>query len=686
MDSVSFMKWLEAAIPPIAFLSILWAMLDSKYSPRTAARAAAGFLAAEAVIQAAIFALGQSPELVFTLFPLTLYFPAIVCLHLLSKGRFLPTALLWLLALLCAYVLLSLRKLLVSLFAGWGGAAYTWVLGGILLSAAALLLVLVFRLLRTPFLDCIQELEDGWLPMLFLPVMLMALYSYFLASTTDVTALLLLFFTALAAFLVLARLMVSLAEEHRTKESRRQTEALRRDCELLQKKLELGRNYRHDMRHHMTALTALLQQGDCDGAQRYVAGWQGQLAQIEADTWCRNTAVNGVLSAYLAQAREAGCTLDIEVSLPDEFPFEEMDLCIVLANALENAVHACEAATEGVSRQIKLELTLASQRRLTLCVKNSCYQPVEFDADGFPAVPRREGHGQGLHSIAAVAEKYHGLFQCDYKDGMFILQVVLLAGLPESKPQEPQRLSRVPAVCAGTFLCLFLINCMPAMADALEAVPVLGQIVRVADLRSYSLGWGDTGMTIHDPVLEGSGLAADELTAQKDAFFAQMREQFLTYAARKYQGYVAEDITYDVIRDDAALFILRFRATLNAGGSVDYNRYVTLDKGTGQVLGLSDLFLPESNYLFPISREIKAQMAEQINAGQADYFLPGGIWSEEECFQSIDPEQNFYINESGQLVIVFAEYEVAPGSMGEPEFVIPADVLDGLLAQPSILS
>ncbi len=79
-------------------------------------------------------------------------------------------------------------------------------------------------------------------------------------------------------------------------------------------------------------------------------------------------------------------------------------------------------------------------------------------------------------------------------------------------------------------------------------------------------------------------------------------------------------------------------------------------------------------------------MTEQISAGPADYFLPGGIWSEEECFQSIDPEQNFYINGSGQLVIVFAEYEVAPGSMGEPEFVIPADVLDGLLAQPSILS
>jgi len=263
---------------------------------------------------------------------------------------------------------------------------------------------------------------------------------------------------------------------------------------------------------------------------------------------------------------------------------------------------------------------------------------------------------------------------------MFILRVVLLDGTP-----EPQKIRRTPAVCAGVFLCLFLMNCMPAMADALEAVPVLGQVVRVVDLRSYSLGWGDTGITVQDPVLEGDSPTVDELTAQKDAFLSRMKEQFLVYAARKYQGYVAEDITYDVVRVDEKLFILRFSATLNAGGSVDYSRYMTLDKESGQVLGLSDLFLPESSYLFPISREIKAQMAEQNNAGEGNYFLPGGIWAEEECFQSIAPDQNFYINENGQLVIVFAEYEVAPGSMGEPEFIIPTEVLDGLLARPSVL-
>lgn len=239
-------------------------------------------------------------------------------------------------------------------------------------------------------------------------------------------------------------------------------------------------------------------------------------------------------------------------------------------------------------------------------MENSCHKAVEFDEDGFPLVPHREGHGLGLKSIAAVAEKYHGLFQCDCNEGVFTLHMVLPNAVSEPRPSHPVR-----AALTGVFLFCFLLNCMPTLTQAPEAVPVLGPVVRMADLRSYSLTWG--------------------------------------------------------------------------GGSVEYSRYITLNQQTGQVLTLSDLFQPESNYVFPISREIKTQMAEQMKTGEASYFLPGSIWPDEDCFQSIETDQNFYINGSDQLVIVFEEYEVAPGSMGTPEFVIPTDMLDGLLIQPSIL-
>ena len=169
------------------------------------------------------------------------------------------------------------------------------------------------------------------------------------------------------------------------------------------------------------------------------------------------------------------------------------------------------------------------------------------------------------------------------------------------------------------------------------------------------------------------------------AYLTRMEEVFWWYVARKYNGYVGQDTTYQVLRDDERLLSIRFEATLNVGGSAQYSRCVTLDKQRDVVLELADLFVPGSDYITIISQDILAQMTRQVEAGLADYFIPGGIWSDEECFHSIAEDQNFYLDGDGQLVIVFDEYEVAPGSMGMPEFTIPTGILSGILAQDSPL-
>lgn len=674
------LQYLGGAIPPAVFLAVLWALMEPKCSRQKALRALWGFLGAELAVQGVVVAVWDSPGLALTLLPLTLYLPAILGAHLLSGRSFVPTAASWLMALLCQHLLLLTQKLLVLPTNWLGGTVWPWVALGLLCLAAAGLLAVVLRRFRPAFRAAAGELSGSWWPLGALLVTLLALHSYFLSAATAPVVLIMLLFAALVALWVMVRLMAALAAEGKARDVAVRMEALGRDYELLQSKLALGRSYRHDARHHMLALSALLQEGKGSAALDYVTEWQGQLTQIESRSWCKNAAVNAVLSAYVAQAEAAGCQVEVQVDLPQALPVEELDLCVALANALENAIRACREQGEGEPRHVKLELAL-TDRRLTLHVENSRAQAVEIGPDGLPAGERAPGHGQGLQSIGAVAQKYRGMLQCDWSEGVFSLWVVLL-----DAAQPTRKVRRAPAVCAGVFLVLFLLNCMPALAQALEAVPGLGRVIRVVDLRSYSWFWGDTGVSVEDPVVEGDPSAMDGVEAKKEEFITQMREAFTAQAARKYQGYVAQDISYTVMRDDEALFILRFDATLNAGSSVEYHSHVVLDQSTGQVLELSDLFLPDVNYVFPISREIKAQMAEQMNADAGDYFLPGGIWPEEDCFTSIDPEtQDFYINENGKLVIAFAEYEVAPGSMGAPEFVIPTEALDGLLVQPSVL-
>ena len=50
-------------------------------------------------------------------------------------------------------------------------------------------------------------------------------------------------------------------------------------------------------------------------------------------------------------------------------------------------------------------------------------------------------------------------------------------------------------------------------------------------------------------------------------------------------------------------------------------------------------------------------------------------------FTEIDGKHNFYFNKTGDLVIPFDKYEVAPGYMGCPEFTIKGDILKNILKE-----
>lgn len=784
MFPAEFEKFVWEGIIFLAFALSCACLAEHRGSRAAAAAAGAGALAVVAGVQSALLLAGEDPTLVLTLLPLTAYLPAILALHLISRSGFFPTMAVWTVGIMVSFVLNSTLKILnlaygrLSQLPGWQFELGTMLLLALL---AAALVFLVFRFLREPFRTYVLRNQPGWLLLCFPVLMVFLLLSYFSSTTTNVTALVLLTLTAVSIFLVLVRVLVLAVSMRKIEEAEwevsRQLELQRREYERTRDRLRQGRAYRHDMRHHLLVLEGLARRENAEGILDYIESLSGQLSQIAGENYCENAAVNAVLSACVGQAREAGCSVTAEVRLPGQLPFVELDICVVLANALENAVHAC-GKVEKERRRIWVDVALDEAGKLRISVVNPCPGPLRFDGEGLPAVPKREGHGIGLRSIRAVAEKYGGLFRCSQEEEMFRLQVALFhreregnpgirqARGPERKPRRARRAAAVTALLL--FALVFALGCMPAVADELAQVPGLGTLVQLADIRTYTaaFSWGDSSFEAQVPVVEGgedggpqrpedevpegppaggedpAGPEEAEPSAPPDSvedpepepsapaeepvpdpseepdseptaepeptpeptpdtpgeengqgemnqeiqdYLARMEEVFWWYVARKYNGYVGQDTTYQVLRNDGRLLSIRFDTTLNVGGSVQYSRCITLDKQRDAVLELADLFAPGSDYVAVISGEILAQMTRQVEAGLADYFIPGGIWSDEECFQSIAEDQNFYLDGDGRLVIVFDEYEVAPGSMGMPEFTIPTGILSGILAQDSPL-
>lgn len=89
---------------------------------------------------------------------------------------------------------------------------------------------------------------------------------------------------------------------------------------------------------------------------------------------------------------------------------------------------------------------------------------------------------------------------------------------------------------------------------------------------------------------------------------------------------------------------------------------------------LKDLFREDANFKKIISDNIKEQMKKRMEEDEnLTYWIDSEVpeWD----FKSINDDTTFYINEKGKLVIVFDEYEVAPGFMGVQEFEIPTEII-----------
>lgn len=245
---------------------------------------------------------------------------------------------------------------------------------------------------------------------------------------------------------------------------------------------------------------------------------------------------------------------------------------------------------------------------------------------------------------------------------------------------------RLTAAAAVVAVAIILPNTNASVAMAMENIPVIGGLFKVVTFRNYEYDDGHRSAKVDVPQLameESQDMAApqamagiDELNKNVEEYTNMLIEKFEAEAETIGEGYQGLDVTYDVVMDTADWFTLKINVLETQASGYEQHKYYHIDKRTGNIATLKDLFIDNADYVSPISEEIKRQMRENMAKDEnLIYFLDSEITPEED-FVQIQPEQNFYFNENGDIVIAFDEYEVAPGYMGSLEFVIPSDILE----------
>lgn len=179
--------------------------------------------------------------------------------------------------------------------------------------------------------------------------------------------------------------------------------------------------YQHDMRHHLNMLDGLLSVGRPDEAAAYIKKVQADIEAITPRRFCENHLVNLLCSSFTDKAQRQGTVLTVDASLPNDVAISDTELCSLLSNGLENALHAV-ADLPAERKQISLYCGVR-QNKLLIEIRNPCAGPIAM-RDGLP-VSDREGHGYGCRSIQAIAQRNGGLCVFSAQQGQFLLQIML---------------------------------------------------------------------------------------------------------------------------------------------------------------------------------------------------------------------------------------------------------------------
>lgn len=245
------------------------------------------------------------------------------------------------------------------------------------------------------------------------------------------------------------------------------------------------------------------------------------------------------------------------------------------------------------------------------------------------------------------------------------------------------------AVVAAMLVVTVLANTSADVAYAMEKIPVLGAFVKVVTFRSYERNDNNMEADIKVPevrVENAEGEVLEETTEDLNRKIQEYTDALIAMyeadvEAAGGEGHESVELDYSVVTDNDKLFSIRFNQLIIMASGSESIRIYHVDKATGQVITLAGLFQDDADYVTAISENIKEQMKARMAEDENKIYWVDSIDMPELNFQQIREDATFYVNETGRLVIVFDEYEVAPGYMGYQEFEIPTEVVEDIVKE-----
>lgn len=190
---------------------------------------------------------------------------------------------------------------------------------------------------------------------------------------------------------------------------------------MVQKNRDM-RVFRHDFKNNLTSVRALISDGQYGEAEKYIDELYGRLDATKNAFSTGNHFADAILAEKSAAAAIWQTKLDFDGIIPAD-GIENIDLCTILANALDNAVEASKLvgnaviSVHAVQDSAVFMLTVSNPTLHPVEIKNNTVKTTKLDS---------VNHGLGIGSIRSAAKKYNGEVNLKYENGYFTVEVMIM--------------------------------------------------------------------------------------------------------------------------------------------------------------------------------------------------------------------------------------------------------------------
>ena len=255
--------------------------------------------------------------------------------------------------------------------------------------------------------------------------------------------------------------------------------------------------------------------------------------------------------------------------------------------------------------------------------------------------------------------------------------------------KQPHRWYVAAGMAAMLALSILLPNLNKATAYAMQSLPVIGEYFKLVTFREYrfddgrhsaDVKWNKiyadrAGMDDSEETGKQAHKSVKEINAQMEQKTEKLLKEFKKQVGAS--GYSSLTVDSKVVTNSSKYYCVMLSAFSSQADGYQADAFYTIEKSTGNLLELSDLFPENADYVDVLTAQIKKQMRQNMKKDENNvYFLDTDI--PVALFDKIDENQQFYINGKDEIVICFAEGDVAPASMGTLHFVIPQKVVKEL--------